>query len=146
MIASFAAILGVSLTNIAIGMVAGFILVVLLVFAFLKMPRRLKHKRFSGRWLELQSMLADKTQWPEAIVQADLLLDEALRRKRLAGKSMGERLVSAQRLLTDNDGAWYGHKLRKQLELHPGLKLRKNQVKDALLGLRQALKDLGALE
>ena len=58
---------------------------------------------------------------------------------------MGERLVSVQRRLTDNDGAWFGHKLRNKLEADPGTKLKEVDVKDALIGIRQALKDLGAL-
>jgi hypothetical protein len=134
-----------SITNIIYSAVATFSVMAVIIIVFRKRPRKLKNNYFQAKWLELQAMLADKTLWAEAIVQADKLLDEALKKKRCAGKSMGERLVSAQRMLSDNDGAWYGHKLKKQLEQHPDLKLRKNDVKDALLGLRQALKDLGAL-
>jgi hypothetical protein len=58
---------------------------------------------------------------------------------------MGERLVKAQRLLTDNDGVWFGHKLRNRIEEGENVKLKETEVKDALMGIRQALKDLGAL-
>jgi hypothetical protein len=58
---------------------------------------------------------------------------------------MGERLTKAQRVLSNNEAVWFGHKLRKKLESEPGMKLREKDVKQALIGIRQALKDLGAL-
>jgi len=110
-----------------------------------KPVRKLKVDRFQKRWQELQKMCSSKEEWAEAIARADRLLDEALRKKRIRGKNMGERLVKAQRMLTDNDGAWFGHKLRAKIEAEPELKLKESEVKSALVGIRQALKDLGAL-
>jgi hypothetical protein len=108
-------------------------------------PRKLKIVRFQDRWKELQKLCASKETWPQAITNADQLLDEALKKKRFIGKTMGERLTKAQRLLTDNEGVWFGHKLRSKLETDPETKLKEADVKQALLGIRQALKDLGAL-
>lgn len=126
----------------------GALLVLLIVsgIVFKKKPRKLKGDYFLDRWKELQSMLKDKAQWGDAIIRADKLLDEALKKRRFKGKSMGERLVAAQRFLSNNDGVWFGHKLRMQLEQQPELRLKENDVKDALFGLRQALKDIGALQ
>jgi hypothetical protein len=107
--------------------------------------RTLKVARFQKRWQELQKMCSSKENWAEAINNADKLLDEALRKKRIRGKNMGERLVKAQRMLTDNDGVWFGHKLRAKIEAEPEIKLKESEVKNALMGIRQALKDLGAL-
>lgn len=109
-------------------------------------PRKtLKTEPFQEKWKELQSMLKDKTKWSDAIVHADHLLDEALKKKRIRGRSMGERMVKAQRMFTDNDGAWFGHKLRNKIDTEPDTKLKQSEVKQALTGIRQALKDLGAL-
>jgi hypothetical protein len=108
-------------------------------------PRQIKSDRFQTKWLELQKMCSDKQKWPEVLVNADKLLDDALKKKHISGKNMGERLVKAQRSLTDNDGVWFGHKLRGQLEADPQKKLKESDIKDALIGIRQALKDLGAL-
>lgn len=107
--------------------------------------KRLKTDYFQGRWQELQKQLSDKTKWAEAILDADRLLDEALKKKRFRGRSMGERLVKAQRLFSDNDSVWFGHKLRNKIDADPALKLAQKDVKQALTGIRQALKDLGAL-
>ncbi|HLZ14790.1 MAG TPA: hypothetical protein VKQ34_02245 [Candidatus Saccharimonadales bacterium] len=108
-------------------------------------PRPLKLEYFQNKWQELQKLLPDKKQWATAIVDADALLDEALRKKRFRGRSMGERMVKAQRLFTDNDSVWFGHKLRNKLDAEPATKLKEKEVKQALLGIRQALKDVGAL-
>jgi hypothetical protein len=124
--------------------VAGAALVALLV-VLRRRPKKLKVDRIQTKWQELQKMCATKETWPEAIHEADKLLDQVLKKRRLTGKSMGERLTKAQRLLTDNEGVWFGHKLRKKLETDPETKLREKEVKQALLGIRQALKDLGAL-
>ncbi len=58
---------------------------------------------------------------------------------------MGERLVAAQREIKYNDEVWFGHKLRNKLVHESDIKLRERDVKDALLGIKAALKDLGAL-
>lgn len=105
----------------------------------------LKRQHFRKKWRELQRLCANAETWPLAVIQADSLLDEALKRKHFKGKTMGERLVSAQRSLTNNDGVWYGHKLRNQLVHNSGVKPREKDVKDALVGIGQALRDLGAI-
>lgn len=108
-------------------------------------PRQLKPTNFQAKWQTLQKLLSDKKNWGEAVTLADNLLDEALKKKHINGRNMGERLVKAQRLLTDNDSVWFGHKLRGQLDTDPSKRLKEDDVKDALIGIRQALKDLGAL-
>ncbi|MCA1806598.1 MAG: hypothetical protein LC687_01865 [Actinobacteria bacterium] len=77
---------------------------------------------------------------------ADKLLDEILKRKRFKGKSMGERIVSAQRSISDNDAVWYAHNLAKKTKEDDAPQLKEAEVKKALLGFRQALRDLGALK
>ena len=116
-------------------------------FWFLKKrPQQLKTTDyFETEWRELQGLLRDKAQWANAITHADKLLDTALKKRHIRGGSMGERLVKAQRLFTDSDSLWFGHKLRAKLDTDPTTKLKEADVKQALLGIRQALKDVGAL-
>lgn len=109
-----------------------------------KFPKRLKRAHYVSRWRSLQRRLPAKDQWPQAIVEADDLLNEALRKKGFKGKSMGERLVEAQKDFTNNDAIWFGHKLRTKIDNNPEIQLRKNEVQKALQGLRQGLKDIGA--
>jgi hypothetical protein len=108
-------------------------------------PRKLNQEYYEQRWKTLQGLLKDKSTWPLAVIDADKLLDDSLKRLHYKGKSMGERLVSAQRDLADNDGVWFGHKLRNRLVHESNVKLSEKMVKEALIGIRSALKDLGAL-
>lgn len=122
---------------------AGIMLV--LGLATKKTPRKLNTVYFQNQWQDLQKFCANKDTWPLAIMNADKLLDEALVKRKFTGKTMGERMVSAQRVLTENDSAWRAHKLRNRLAHENNVKLKQHDVRQALMGFRQALKDLGAL-
>jgi hypothetical protein len=111
-------------------------------------PRKVKAKKYVGRWQALQKNCATRKTWPQAIIEADDLLNEVLKKKRYKGKTTGERLVAAQHELSDNEAIWFGHKLRKKVS-EEGLDVRTLKKKDiviALAGFREALRDLGALE
>lgn len=121
-------------------------LIILFAIKLRKRPKKLDQTKFKTKWDAVQSMLPDNKMWPLAVIDADKLLDEALKARRFKGKTMGERLVSAQRDITSNDSVWFAHKLRNKLVHDQEVKLRKSDVKDALLGIRGALKDIGALK
>lgn len=103
---------------------------------------------YTERWKALQVNCATRKTWPQAIIEADCLLDDALKTKGFKGKTTGERLVAAQRELTSNETVWIGHKLRNRIDQGEVdvRKLKKNDIVSALSGFRQALRDLGALE
>lgn len=112
------------------------------------MPRRkprIDQEYFQQKWAELLARVKTPEGMMLAVIDADKLLDEALKKHHLKGKTMGERLVSAQRMLSDNDAVWFAHKLRNRLVHEPNIKLRQTEAKNALTGFRQGLKDLGAL-
>ena len=115
---------------------------------FRRKPRKLNPRHFDTRWQELQKLCANRKTWPQAIIEADNLLDEALKKSRFKGKTPGERLVSAQHHLSTNDLIWLGHKLRNHISQDEVdvRTLKKKDVIDSLAGFRQALRDLGALE
>lgn len=130
-----------------IAVLLGVLLVLMLSAVVVKRrPSKLNQEQFAAKWQELQSLCADKKTWPLAVINADKLVDEALKKQRYKGKTMGERLVSAQHDLSSNDTVWFGHKLRNKL-VHEDYKLNnRKDVKDALLGFLQALRDLGAMK
>lgn len=107
-------------------------------------PRTLDQQYFSEQWATLLARVKTPEGMMLAVIDADKLLDEALKKHRLKGKTMGERLVSAQRLLSDNDAVWYAHKLRNRLVHEPNVRLKKKEARDALSGFKQGLHDLGA--
>jgi hypothetical protein len=127
--------------------VAGVALLAVVIAAsmFAKRPRKINQAHYQAKWQDLQKLLGDQATWPLAIIDADKLLDDALKAHKYKGKSMGERLVSAQRDIQANDDVWFGHKLRNRLVHEHDVKLKERDMKEALLGIRHALKDLGAL-
>ncbi len=130
------------LVSLCVG-IAALLIVGSLVYR--RIPKKLKVDQFLGDWKELQGYCRDKATWPQALAEADKLLDKALKRRKFKGKSMGERMVSAQRAITDNDRLWFAHNLAKKIIADPKTRLKEADVKTALIGFRQALKDIGAL-
>jgi hypothetical protein len=122
---------------------------ILMLLAVSRLAKRGGHKLdqsyFQASWMELLARVKTPEGMMLAIIDADKLLDEALRRHRFKGKTMGERLVSAQRMISDNDAVWYAHKLRNRLVHEPNIRLKKKEAQTALAGFKQGLKDLGAL-
>src|SRR4051794_32403045 len=96
--------------DVTIAGAAALVVLAMVVFAATmarRRPAQLTGPYFQEKWRELQSFCKDKNTWPLAVINADKLLDDALRKRRYKGKSMGERLVSAQREFGDNDGVWF---------------------------------------
>ncbi len=127
------------------GIIVLTLVVVIAKFLLRRAPLRLRKRYYQKKWKQLHVYCKNKETWPKALQAADNLLDRALIKRGFKGKNMGERIVSAQRKFSDNDSLWFGHKLVRKLEEDPDLKLREKDVKEALLGIGQALKDLGAL-
>ena len=124
----------------------GILLLVVIGVTAKKAPiKRINQEYFRKHWMELLTKVKTPEGMVLAVIEADKLLDEALKRRRFSGKTMGERLVAAQRTLADNDAVWYAHKLRNRLVHEPGTRLKESEAKAALAGFRQALRDLGAL-
>lgn len=132
--------------GIAVAIVGGIVVVAVLIALLFKRPRKCDNNKYKVKWNALQSMLPDSKMWPLAIIDADKLLEEALKTRKYKGKTMGERLVSAQHDITNNDKVWFAHKLRNKLVHDQEVKLHKGDVKEALLGIRAALKDIGAMK
>ena len=126
--------------------ITAFVILIVCIVIFKYLPKRLKHEKLGARWKQVQQRCSDEAQWPQAIIEADNLLVEVLKNKRYKGTSAGERLVAAQKDFSNNDAVWYGHKLRTKIDTNSELKLSKEEVQKALLGLRQGLKDIGALK
>ena len=75
----------------------------------------------------------------------DYDLDEVLKKRKVSGKTMGERMVSAQTKFSANDALWSAHKLANTIRQEGATKISEATVKDSLVAFRQALRDLRAL-
>ncbi|MEK7554136.1 MAG: hypothetical protein AAB517_02085 [Patescibacteria group bacterium] len=70
------------------------------------------------RWLHIESLAegASASQWREAIIEADIMLDDALERRGYVGDGVGEKLKSADPSdFSTLQDAWEAHKVRNQI-------------------------------
>lgn len=67
------------------------------------------------RWQHIELLMgsASQSEWREAVVEADIMLDDILKKRGYAGENVGERLKSAD-FATLQD-AWEAHKVRNQI-------------------------------
>lgn len=100
---------------------------------------------FRESWKKINSRASQEDGWEISIINADKLLDVALKKRKFAGETMGERLIAAKNVLSRRQAVWEAHKLRNRLVHEENVKLDKKKVAEALRGFESALKDLGAL-
>ncbi|MDP2655725.1 MAG: hypothetical protein Q8P17_04365 [bacterium] len=70
------------------------------------------------RWEHIQSLLegASPSEWREAIIEADIMLDDVLAKEGYVGDGVGEKLKSADSAeLKTLQNAWEAHKVRNQI-------------------------------
>ncbi len=122
------------------------VLLIIFTYAYIKFKyKKINVKKYQKKWNILQQMCSDKKLWYQAIIEADTLLDEALKKKHFHGKTTGERLVSAQNIFSENSDVWFSHKLKNKIADNNITKITKKDTVKALKGIRSALRDLEAL-
>ena len=70
------------------------------------------------RWEHIESLAAgtSPSEWREAIIEADIMLDDMLTRQGYVGESVGEKLKSVEPSDFDTlQDAWEAHKVRNQI-------------------------------
>jgi hypothetical protein len=97
---------------------------------------------FKNEWNDILKMMQDPKMGQMSIIQADKLLDEALKCCGYRGTTMGERLVSAKHVLKHRDNVWSAHKLRNKLVHESMAEPSAKDVQRALKGYQQAFNDL----
>jgi hypothetical protein len=83
--------------------------------------------------------------WKLAIIEADIILDEALKRAGYGGASLGERLrsISPTQMQTIDD-AWEAHKVRNQIaHASADFVLTKRMAEDTIKQYRRVFDELG---
>lgn len=114
---------------------------------FGKRSSSLNVEKYRTRWLAIEQSIErdNEASYNIAILNADKLVDHALREKGFSGQTMGERLKSAKSALPHRDNIWQAHKLRNQIAHEPDAKANYDQARRALAQYKQTLKDLGAI-
>jgi hypothetical protein len=128
------------LSLVALLFVLAMLVGVVLLIAHRSKPK-LNKKYFTNRWKQIEDM----QNLPMAVLKADSLVDEALRRIHVKGGTMGERLNNSSGFLQDINATWSAHKLRNKIAHENGNEPSTTECKKALRHFKRALKDLGAL-
>lgn len=127
----------------AILIVAGLVL----AFMVVRGGQQLNKEKYRTKWLTIERSLSRSK--PEtyqlSVLNADKLLDQAMREAGYKGATMGERLKSATSNLTNKNAVWSAHKLRNQIAHEADVKVSFDASRRALASFKQALKDVGAI-
>ncbi len=104
-------------------------------------------EKYQAQWLSIESGLkrGEPSSAQLAILNADKLVDMALRERGIKGTTMGERMKTAKDTWSNADHIWSAHKIRNRIAHEPDVKVSYDIAKRALVAYKQALKDLGAI-
>lgn len=103
---------------------------------------------FVKKWTKVRARLAKgwESEAKLAIIEADQLLDDLLKRMGYSGETLGERLKQLEeKMLPNIDQVWEAHKIRNNLVHDPDYKLPFNEAKKAIDTYDQTFKHLEAL-
>lgn len=103
--------------------------------------------KYRVRWMQIeQSVVKDnEATYHMAILNADKLVDQALKDRGYSGQTMGERLKATRGKLSRREDLWTAHKLRNRIAHEEGVRVNYNQMRRSLSAFKHTLKDLGAI-
>jgi hypothetical protein len=128
----------------AVLIVAGLLLAMI---TLTKKSGQLDVEKYRVKWLTIEQNLAkdEPSSHQLAVLNADKLLDEALKERGVKGETMGERMKSAKETWSNANAVWSSHKLRNQIAHESDVVISYDDARRALSGFKQAMKDLGAI-
>jgi len=99
------------------------------------------------RWKEIESLLdAPGELSPKlAVIEADKLLDHALKERAMPGTTLGERLKFAAYKYPKLREVWWAHKVRNQLVHEASYRLDRGMARKAVRSYQKALQLIGAV-
>lgn len=112
-----------------------------------KGPKNLDVSKYRSKWLTIEQQLKrdEKTTYQMCVLQADTLLDQALKDKGVTGVVMADRMKQMQQTWSNANNVWTAHKLRNKIAHESDFVLSYQNASQALLYFKQALKDVGAI-
>ena len=118
-----------------------------LMFRMHQSSNTLNVEKYRKRWLEIEQIVDknDQRSCQFAIIEADKMLDIALKESGVRGDTMGERLKTASDKWSDRNGVWTAHKLRNQIVHEAGVTVGYDTTRRTLASFKKALKDMGAI-
>ncbi|HEY8992764.1 MAG TPA: hypothetical protein VIM37_02840 [Candidatus Microsaccharimonas sp.] len=110
-------------------------------------PKALDVQKYRTRWMTIEQQLKrdEVMTYSMCVLNADTLLDHALKDRGIPGVTMGERMKQMQKKWSNANNVWSAHKLRNRIAHEPDVKLDYDNARRALASFKQALKDVGAI-
>jgi hypothetical protein len=122
-----------------------------LLFALISLTKngfkQLDTGKYRTKWMEIERQLI-KTQpssFQLTVLNADKLLDSALKEKGYQGMTMGDRMKNASPIFSSRNDVWTAHKLRNRIAHESDVLVSFGSATTALSAFKRALKDLGAI-
>lgn len=108
---------------------------------------QLNTEKYQSKWMKIERSIdpAQPASFQMAILQADSLLDAALKESAARGQTMGERMKYINAKWSNAYHVWSAHKIRNRIAHEHDMMLDEPTTRRALTAFRQALKDLGAI-
>lgn len=149
-----------------LGLLASFILMIGIVYAYIRYNQmgeletlqvttqeRLYQELYGGqtndRFADIQQHIQsdNPNDWKLAIIEADVMLEQALDEKGYAGMTIGDKLKSASPTnLQSLDEAWKAHKVRNAIaHSHDDFVLTKKLAQETIVQYHLVLRELGAV-
>ncbi len=127
-------------------LVVGILLIVVMTITK-KGPAQLDVDKYRLKWLSIEQQLKkeDPHTCQMVVLNADKLLDQALRERGIKGQTMGERMKTLQGTWSNANAVWSAHKLRNQIAHESDVAVSYDDARRALAAFKQALKDVGAI-
>lgn len=112
-----------------------------------KPDKQLSRDKYQARWLKIENSLRrdNDASHTLAILNADKLLDMALRERKFKGQTMGERMKAAKAEWSNANHIWSAHKIRNKIAHEPDVHVSYEIALRTLGAFKQGLKDLGAI-
>ena len=108
------------------------------------LPKRVMEEKWHG--IENKLAAGDENSYKLAIIEADKIFDDLLKRLNLPGQDMGERLKGLSSDQVGNlDDVWQAHKLRNRIVHEPDFRPNPTEVKRAIDSYQRALRSLEAI-
>lgn len=130
-----------------VGVLIVAVLLIVVIVLTKKGPAPLSVEKYRMRWLAIENQLSrdQPSSFHLCVLNADKLLDQALKERGVKGETMGERMKTAKDTWSNANAVWTAHKLRNQIAHEPEVQVSYDDARRALAAFKQALKDVGAI-
>jgi hypothetical protein len=143
---------------ISAALIAGIVIVVIKTnwlglkverFRHIILKTNLPKEQAKKEWAKIEEHFykGDENDLKIAVIEADKLLEEALREAGIRGSHLGDRLKNIKTEQLENiDQIWQAHKLRNDIVHQSTFKLKRDLAEKALAIYEDTLKQLGLLD